>query len=313
MTLMFRDCVVAELETDGSGRPSSLRYDRRWLATRGAFPVSLSLRLCDAAYEGVRVAQWGRGLTRDGETPFSERLDEGRNVALFGALNLVRRETSEPREPSAERMITESEVGECGLEEIAFMRTLADLCGLETTPWREMRTHTERAISVRRSDFTTDLDVRLPVEVVAFGAAPLRSATQFRKLEGALDAKARLQLFDRLAFSSHFGALAPATALRLDGAARLALAGADWVGRRRSSVGGRNEPSLSWTAFAVIAGLNATFAPRRAAMMAAEMRKNAFEAATVASAEAPRLSPTALQDCAHQLSERLSTQQFRAA
>ncbi len=311
MTLYFEGRAVAEIRTDAEGRLAGLRYDPRWLATPGAFPVSLSLPLVATEVFGPAAAEWGRRLTLDGGAPFEERLDRGPTVALFGALTLQRSAAfgSEPDAPDAvERRIRAGEVGEGEFERIAFLRSLAALAGVAITAWRRVETGDGPEIRLRRADrIEKDGRVRRPpLDLVAFGRAPLRSTTLFRRLDGALDAADRLQLFDRIVFSALVGVDAPSAALRLDGRPRLAPVGADWTG----GVGGarlcrRGLAPSAWCDFARAAGLNKTFAPRRAAAMAADLALLGVEAVRRAAAASPELRWPILDYHRRRLEERL--------
>ena len=60
------DRVMGEVRRSRSGRPSFV-YDAGWRASRGAYPLSLSMPLVVAEHENGRIESWLRGLLPDNE------------------------------------------------------------------------------------------------------------------------------------------------------------------------------------------------------------------------------------------------------
>ncbi|MCI4665169.1 MAG: hypothetical protein MRY74_10665 [Neomegalonema sp.] len=325
MKLIFEDRVVASVTTDAEGRPAAIEYDPRWLQTPGAFPIARALPLREGPFGGPAVAQWARMLSLEGAGAFEAPLADVVCAPLFGALTLSgaaqSTEDEGPAELALEREITEpagdvgaeAEIGEGAIEKAAFVRSLAKLCDVAATPWRAEANDEIRRIWLRRADRARLGDdaahrvVRLPLEIIAFGAAPVRSATIFKRLDGVLDAQARLALFDRLAFADALGVDAPATAVRLDGVPRLAPIGSDWTGVAANGRVRKERPEgfAAWAGFAQKAGLNKTFAPRRAAAVAAEMRQQGLEAVREAAEACAALRGPILEFHRRRLEERI--------
>lgn len=305
MSLLFEGRAVAEIFTDAEGRAAGLRYDPRWLATPGAFPIARSLPLGPGDLLGPRAAEWARNLSLDGARPFEERLDIGPNEALFGALTLTRDGLSEPDAEGDACAATRRIEGlaEGALEAIGYLRALGARVGIAMTELRIVGS----AAELRRADrIEKDGRVRrLPLELVAFGQAPVRSATLFRRLDGVLGAPDRLALFERIAFAALIGVDAPAVAIRLDGAPRLAPVGADWTGLAKR-LSDRGLDLSVWRDFALKAGLNKTFAPRRVQALAARMVERGGAAAQDAQNAAPSLDQERLEAVRHALDARLA-------